>query len=398
MSAAAIQPLLPEERALAPLLAQAATLIGEGHRLESAAGTLKTSLCPLLRAMNSYYTNKIEGQQTRPADIERALHHQFDADRTEARKQRLALAHIEAEEALESSLPRSRAELYSAAFVKRIHADLHRRLPAADRITDDGQPVEPGVFRRGLVAAGRHLAPAAEEIPGFLAEWQERYESLPGREQALVGAVCSHHRLLWIHPFLDGNGRTARLHTHLALSSLGVTQGLWSPLRGMARNQEAYYARLNNADLPKRNDLDGRGSLSQEELIHFAQWLLEICIDQATFIRDLLAFDTLKTRLHELLLSLSARPWSLGSESSVVKVEALEALHYAALAGPVERSRFMAMTGLSPRMARRVLASLLDYGVLQSPTPRAAVTFAVPLKSLRFLFPRLWPEAEADVA
>jgi len=79
-------------------------------------------------------------------------------------------------------------------------------------------------------------------------------------------------------------------------------------------------------------------------------------------------------------------------------VEALEALHYAAIAGPVERSRFLAMTGLSPRMARRVLASLLDYGVLQSPTPRAPVTFAIPLKSLRFLFPRLWPEAEADVA
>ena len=56
----------------------------------------------------------------------------------------------------------------------------------------------------------------------------------------------------------------------------------------------------------------------------------------------------------------------------------------------------MAMTGLSPRVARRVLASLLGYGVLQSSTPRAPVAFAVPLKSLRFLFPRLWPEAEAD--
>jgi hypothetical protein len=56
----------------------------------------------------------------------------------------------------------------------------------------------------------------------------------------------------------------------------------------------------------------------------------------------------------------------------------------------------MAMTGLATRTARRVLASLLDYGVLESATPRGAVHFAVPLKSLRFLFPRLWPEAEAD--
>ncbi|MGQ0697999.1 MAG: Fic family protein [Panacagrimonas sp.] len=72
------------------------------------------------------------------------------------------------------------------------------------------------------------------------------------------------HRLNWIHPFIDGNGRSARLHSHLALHRLGITQGLWSVMRGMAREQERYYALLNNADLPRRNDLDGRGPLSQE--------------------------------------------------------------------------------------------------------------------------------------
>jgi len=212
-----------------------------------------------------------------------------------------------------------------------------------------------------------------------------------------VGACCAHHRLLWVHPFPDGNGRAARLHTHLVLGALGLTQGLWSPLRGMARNQDAYYARLNNADLPRRNDLDGRGMLSQEELVAFAGWLLELCLDQARFMRELLSLNALKLRLQELLFSLSARPWTIGTESSVVKSEALEALHYTALFGPVERARFMAMTGLPPRTARRVLSSLLDYGILEAKTSRAPVTFAVPLKSLRFVFPRLWPEAEADV-
>ena len=97
MSASAFKPLLPEERAQAPLLAQAAVLIAEGHRLESAAGQLGATLRPLLWSMNSYYTNKIEGQHTRPRDIERALHQQFDADKKQARRQRLALAHIQAE-------------------------------------------------------------------------------------------------------------------------------------------------------------------------------------------------------------------------------------------------------------------------------------------------------------
>lgn len=56
----------------------------------------------------------------------------------------------------------------------------------------------------------------------------------------------------------------------------------------------------------------------------------------------------------------------------------------------------MAMTGLPERTARRVLAGLLGWGLLSSPGTRAPVPFAVPLASLRFLFPRLWPEAETD--
>jgi hypothetical protein len=110
----------------------------------------------------------------------------------------------------------------------------------------------------------------------------------------------------------------------------------------------------------------------------------------------LLSLPGLKSRIGDLLSWLAANPWQLGSETSTVKIDALEALHYVAITGPVERARFMAMTGLPARTARRVLASLLDYGVLVSETNRAPVRLAVPLRSLRFLFPRLWPEAEAD--
>lgn len=71
-------------------------------------------------------------------------------------------------------------------------------------------------------------------------------------------------------------------------------------------------------------------------------------------------------------------------------------MHYVSITGPLERSRFIAMTGLPPRTGRRVLSTLLDVGLLLSDSPRAPVRFAVPLRSLRFLFPRLWPEAEAE--
>lgn len=389
------QPLLPDDRKIEPLLEQASELIDVALRLGTQAGLLADSLRPLLRSMNSYYTNRIEGQHTQPVEIERALRRDFDADVAQARKQRIALAHIEAEEELEGA---PAGPLYTAAKVSEIHAALYRRLDTRDRLSDLGTEIIPGAFREVLVTAGHHLAPEPQLIAGLLTAWGERYGRLKGRERALVGAMCSHHRLLWIHPFLDGNGRTARLHTHLVLQKSGLTHGLWSPLRGIARDVDTYYARLNNADLPRRNDLDGRGSLSEEELVRFAQWMLGVCIDQARFMGAMLSLEELRPRIAELLRFLEARPWRIGSEQSVIRIEALLALHYLAITGPLERAHFMTMTGLPPRTARRVLASLLSFGVVKAATPRSPVTFGFPLRSLRFLLPRLWPEAEADVA
>lgn len=397
----AFQPLFPEESVLGPLLERAAALVAQCHRLSAHAGQpLARSMAPRLRAMNSYYTNKIEGQHTRPADIERALANLYDADAKQARKQRLAVAHMAAEAELEAlAKDMSRQALYAPAFISDIHAALYSRLPEADRVTDEGDEiVVPGAWRIRHVAAGRHAAPAPEEVEGLLTAWAARYAALPGLEQAVVGVACAHHRLLWIHPFRDGNGRAARLHSHLVLHALGLTQGLWSPMRGLARSHADYYARLNNADLPRRHDYDGRGPLSQEELVAFVAYFLDTCLDQAQFMGGKMDLGHLRDRIADLLTWLGAHPWQMGSEKSVIKPDALEAVHYVAMAGPVDRARFMAMTGLPERTARRVLASLLDWGLLTAPGPRSPVSFALPLPALRFLFPRLWPEAEADTA
>ena len=395
---AGFQPLFPEDRVLAPLLELASQLVAECHRLGGRAGKpLVRALRPKLRAMNSYYSNKIEGQHTKPAAIERALHKQFDANVALARKQRVAVAHMEVEEQLEQrSAERSARDLFDPALICEIHRLLYGKLPETDRITDEGKPIVPGEYRLDDVTAGRHLAPPWKDVAELMKGWADRYRSLAGTESLLIGAACSHHRLTWIHPFIDGNGRTARLHTHLVLDAMGLTHGLWSPMRGLARTQDQYFARLNNADLPRRNDLDGRGSLSQEELVAFARYFLETCLDQVRFMSERLDLASLKDRLKALLIDLEGKPWQIGSEKSIVKLDALEALHYVAMAGPIERSRFVAMTGLGDRTGRRVMASLLDFGVLTADTPRAPLTFAVPLPSLRFLFPNLWPEAEVD--
>lgn len=87
--------------------------------------------------------------------------------------------------------------------------------------------------------------------------------------------------LTWIHPIADGNGRAARLQTHCALWPM--SEGLWSPNRGLARKRDEYFAGLAEADAPRRGDLDGRGNLSEESLRHWVAFFLELCRDQVSY-------------------------------------------------------------------------------------------------------------------
>ena len=136
--------------------------------------------------------------------------------------------------------------------------------------------------------SGRHVAVSPGALPRFLERFESVYGNL-GKTDAILAAAAAHHRLLWIHPFLDGNGRVARLMSHAMLLEALDTGGVWSIARGLARNVEAYKSLLAACDLPRRNDLDGRGSLSEEALAEFTRFFLTTCIDQVAFMEGLVS-------------------------------------------------------------------------------------------------------------
>ncbi len=386
------EPLLPSEAGLQPLLELAHELQKRCWKLSgNPMPGLLIHLTPFLRAMNSYYTNKIEGQQTLPADIEDALQNRFSKDLDKARKQRLALAHLATEEWGETEIAtRGWRNTFNPDSILDLHRHLYEQLLQPDRVTETGEPIQEGELRNINVKVDIHMGSAQKAVPHFLKRWADFYSSLPEGERTVVGIACAHHRLVWVHPFLDGNGQVARLQSYLALHALGLTNGLWSPMRGLARNQAEYYSRLGNADEPRLGDYDGRGALTEKGLIDFAKFFLELRIDQAVFMEQMLNLADFKDRLKALLAYESAK------EKSEIRVEALTPLHYIAINGLLERGEFKAMTGLAPRTAERLLKALLDYGLLKSDTPKGRVYLGIPLESLRFLFPNLWPEAEAD--
>ncbi|NGZ87746.1 Fic family protein [Duganella aceris] len=340
--------------------------------------TTRASLRELLRQMNSFYSNRIEGQSTHPRNIERALQSDFSHRPYDARLQRIALAHIGAEREMEAKSHEGPA--LKSAFLIDAHRALYDRLTPQDRLSDDGEIIIPGQIRTRDVQVARHVAPIAASLPAFLQRLDEVYGKARGWDRILIDTACAHHRVAWVHPFLDGNGRAARLQTHCALWKL--SEGLWSPSRGFARSTPAYYAALHNADAPRQGDLDGRGNLSAAGLLTWVKYFLEMCNDQVSFMSKMLALDAIKPRIEALLVVRH------------MKREAILPLVHIFGLGPVGRGEFSQMTGLAERSARSLMATLLADRLLVSDTPYGPLRFGLPLDALGLLFPNLYPEAD----
>ena len=345
-------------------------------------------LAQLLRSVNSYYSNRIEGQHTHPWDIERGLKKDFSGEPDKARRQRIAVAHIDAQREIEAWLAAGPLDVYEAAFLARVHEAFYRRLNPEDRETPDGDAVIPGAWRGKDVKVGVHVPPAHASIAVFLDRAHEVYGAASGLDGQLLACACAHHRLAWVHPFLDGNGRVVRLQSHAALLKMGVGSGLWAVSRGLARNVQTYYDRLAGADSPRRGDYDGRGNLSEEGLVRFARFFLETCRDQVTFMGEMLALEQFRQRLRAYVILRSEMGGGIRREAELP-------LYHLFLAGEITRGEFKQMSGLGARTADSLLAALLKVGLVESDTSRAPLRFGLPLEALAYYFPRLYPEAAA---
>ncbi len=380
------EPLLPRQR-MQDLFVIAQSITEASLNLRGALhSSTATTLATLLRAMNSYYSNRIEGHGTHPLNIARGLRADFSTRPKVARLQRLALAHIEAEQEIESWVTSGTDfSPFSAEGIRRIHAALYERLSERDRTTEDGHIVEPGAWRNVDVEVGRHVPPTHESLPDFLARYEEVYGGSASWDKQLVKIACAHQRLTWMHPFLDGNGRVARLAAHAALTR-DFSGGLWSVCRGLARTQQNYYAQLESADEPRRGDLDGRGNLTENGLWSFCHYFLTTCLDQVGFMRNTLDFDGMRSRIRALVVFRS-------ETDKQIRREAELPLHYLFTSGSLTRAEFKQMTGLGDKVAQMLLSRLLKTGLVESDTPLGAVRFGMPLNALQFYFPDLYPEA-----
>lgn len=389
---ARIEPcLLDETKAeivdLLASLAGATNALGARLHPRSAAG-----LADLVRMMNCYYSNLIEGHNTTPREIEQALADQLDAAEERRNLQIEARAHIRVQREIDRQYATGAlGEPAAVAFIRWIHRAFYADAPEAMLlIKGAGRQVRmvPGAFRSAAdpdVAVGRHLPPSGGRVEAFMAHFETRYQFAPlGMGSRITAMAAAHHRLNYIHPFLDGNGRVSRLMSHAMALQAGIgAHGLWSVSRALARGQESrgdYKRMMDHADQPRQGDLDGRGNLSRRALGEFTAWFLEVCLDQVTFMSGLFALDTLVDRLR---IYVTRRELTR---------EAFDLLAQVLQRGELPRGEASRVTGLKERTARDLLAALVASGIIGSDTPKGPVSLRFPLHAVDILFPSLFPE------
>lgn len=351
--------------------------------------SMLSSLADLVRAMNCYYSNLIEGHDTHPVDIERALRNDYSRDPKKRDLQLEAKAHIIVQMWIDEGGLKGHPATIEA--ICEIHRRFFELLPESllwveDPDTKERVRVVPGELRRRHVRVGGHAPVSPGAVGRFLKRFEEVYAALT-RAELILSAAAAHHRLVWIHPFLDGNGRVARLMSHAMFLETLDTGGVWSVARGLARNVDAYRRHLAACDQPRRNDLDGRGSLSAEALAAFADFFLRVCIDQVSFMESLMRPDRLRARIllwAEEEIRLSNLPPKSGN--------VLEAVFYR---GELPRGDVAAVVGTGERHARRIVSALVERGVLASDGPRAPLGLVFPAALASRWMPGLFPEQRA---
>jgi Fic family protein len=390
-----IEPCFFEEHVPAELAAlsvdiqREASGLGQGLHPDSAA-----DLADLVRLMNCYYSNLIEGHNTRPRDIEKAL---AGAElEEEARPLALeARAHIIVQRAIDE-MHRKGTMLIptSVEFLTWIHQAFYDEMPEEFRIIEHpngtSEPITPGRMRQAgdsEVSVGRHNPPSSARVAAFMDHFDKRFQIAARSASGRIIAIASaHHRLNYIHPFPDGNGRVSRLMSHAMALSAGIGgQGLWSISRGLARGLQdrgEYKRMMDLADSPRRGDRDGRGNLSEAALKTFSAWFLNVSLDQVTFSAKLFDLPGLEKRYRRLVTDMIDDKRAPDLVSAVLR-------H-----GALERGDAQIVLKTSERTARNTLKHLTGAGFLASSSPKTPVRLAFPLDYRERLFPNLFADTD----
>lgn len=402
-SIAAMEPLYPED-ANGKLESLALELVEKSGRLSGAMNPItRLAIARFLRPMNSYYSNLIEGHDTHPIDIAKALNNDYSENKTKRDLQLEAKAHINVHESISTEFVGDNPPIPSSEnYLKYIHNEFYKHLPEefkkSKSVDDDTYKiVVPGEFRTCEVKVGNHVAPHSESVSAYMNRFESFYNptnnSNNSKIKRIISIAASHHRLAWIHPFLDGNGRVVRLYSDSSFMYEKIdASGLWSISRGLARTKETYREKLANADLGRYNDYDGRGNLSNKMLVEFCIYFLTTAIDQIDYMYKMIDTESMIGRIERFADLMVAK--------NKLKIEAKYILTDVFLKGKISKKEAMRITKTSDKTLKALVDSLVELGLITTKMEGVEMIYYVnySIKFSPLLFPGLYPsQKEIDM-
>lgn len=401
--------MYPDISQMGPLFpARTGELEDLARELVTISAKLEGRLSPLvlsalrdsLRVVNSYYSNLIEGHSTHPVDIERAMRQDYSSDQDKRDLQIESRIHIEVQGRIaQRLLNEPTTNVAAQTFLCWIHHEFYEALPErlrwAKGENEEREWVDAGEVRRSNVRVGQHVAPVPDALGSFLQRFERAYD--PATMHGLhpfIALAAAHHRLMWIHPFLDGNGRVARLFTDAYFHRINMAgSGLWNVSRGLARKRDEYRQYLAAADSPRENDLDGRGNLSDRTLTEFCRFFLTICLDQTSYMNGLLGVQDFLHRLEKYveLRNAGLIVNAAGGAAGSLHPRVAPLLQRLAIEGEMTRGAVFQIIEMSERTGRNILKGLLDEGLLTSKSEKGAVRLGFPARAASYWFPDLYP-------
>ena len=339
--------------------------------------------------INSYYTNAMEGNPSKLKDIENAVNNLSD-DKQMRNYQLEHLAHIDVQTLMMKRLiAEPELDITSVDFLCWLHSEFYKRLPEdmcyAKTVSDKRLPVCPGELRDIPAQVGSHQPPkdkasvlqALEQFSRTLSPTKVR-----GKMNFLAFA-SSHHRFLWIHPFRDGNGRVVRLFSIAYQNRIGISgHNLWTVTRAFARKRKDYDINLAIADKTRRNDFDGRGSLSEEGLLVFCEYFLSQCLDQIKYMKELLSFENLEKRFF--------RELKVVREEKTFSKSAINVLEFMFFKGEIARGEVQKICKVKRRRAGEIIKELIVNGRVSTLSPhRGKIRLKFTSDMAKIVFPDL---------
>lgn len=402
MLPSSMEPLFPED-ASKVLENLALELIEKSARLSGAMNPItRAAIANFLRPMNSYYSNLIEGHDTHPIDIDKALNNDYSDIKTKKDLQLEAKAHINVHKTITDEFLGGKASIPSSIdFLKRLHLEFYKHLPDDFKksLSLDGTTkiVVPGEFRTIEVKVGKHVAPYSKYLLSFMERFESFYNPLStansSKLRRIILIAASHHRLAWIHPFLDGNGRVVRLYSdaYFMLENTHAS-GLWSISRGLARTKDTYREMLANADLKRFSDHDGRGNLSNKMLIEFCKYFLETAIDQVDYMYKMIDIETMLGRI-EKFADLMVLKNKLKPKAKYILIDVF-------LKGKISKKEAIRLTNTSDKTLKSLVDSLIEMDLIVAKMEGVVMMYYVnySIKYSPLLFPGLYPsQKEIDM-